>query len=88
MKHYLIFKGGLLKLFAPDEKPEISTGKVFDTTGYRLLNFKVTNLEVLAKVIEEKGARILVPYQKTGKGSSYMVIADPEKNLIEFSQDG
>ncbi len=30
----------------------------------------------------------IVPYQETGKGSSYMVIADPEKNLIELSQDG
>ena len=87
-KHYLSFKGGMLKMFAPDRKPELNTGGFMASTGYRLQAYMVTNMTELFKGFEEKNVRIESPPQPTGDGSHWGIIADPEGNLIEFSGTG
>ncbi len=88
MKHYLQFEGGYLKIFAPDSPPEKVPAGTLNRTGYSLLTFVVTNLEEICKVLEEKGARIVTPVQKTDTGTQWMIIADPEGNCIELAQNG
>jgi len=91
-KYYLSFPGGRLKLFAFDNPPELTkvTRTSFsDTTGYRLQTYLVTNMTELFESLEKHGARITSPPQPTGtEGYSWMVIMDPEGNLIEFAGTG
>ena len=87
-KYYLSFKGGRLKLFAPDEPPELSTGDFMGSTGYRLQAYMVTNMTDLFKAFEANNVRIVSSPQSTGDGNTWGIIADPEGNLIEFSGAG
>ena len=85
-KYYLTFKGGLLKLFAPDDLPEKTPAGVMDHTGYNLLTFVVTNIQDMSALFEEKGVRIITPIQTTDSGTRWMIILDPEDNCIELAQ--
>lgn len=87
-KYYLTFKGGMLKLFAPDKPPELKTGDFMGSTGYGLQAYMVTNMTELFKTLEDNNVRIITPPQPTGDGSKWGIIADPEGNLIEFSGTG
>ena len=87
-KYYLTFKGGLLKLFAPDKLPEKTPAGVMDHTGYNLLTFVVTNIQDMSALFEEKGVRIITPIQTTDTGTRWMIILDPEDNCIELAQRG
>ena len=87
-QHLLSFKGGLLKLFAPDAPPELNTGGFMGSTGYRLQAYIVTNMTDLFKSLEQKNVRIIAPPQPTGDGGTWGIIADPEGNMIEFSGSG
>lgn len=88
IKHYLRFKGGMLKMFFPTKPPEKGSSDVLGTTGYRLLTFGVNNMTQLCKELEAKGVRFAVPPQANADGSKWAIIADPEGNLIEFSGKG
>ena len=87
-KYYLSFKGGMLKLFAPDEAPELSKGDFMGSTGYGLQAYMVTNMADLFQSLEDNSIRIITPPQPTGDGSKWGIVADPEGNLIEFSGTG
>jgi len=85
-KYYLKFRGGFLKLFAPDEPPKKTPAGVLDHTGYNVLTFLVTNIQDMSAALEEKGVRIVIPIQTTDNGTKWMVILDPEDNCIELAQ--
>lgn len=87
-KHYLRFKGGYLKLFAPDDPPADGPQQGVGYTGYNLLTFLVTNIQDMCKVFEEKKVEIISPIQTTDTGVQWMIIADPENNRIELAQTG
>jgi uncharacterized glyoxalase superfamily protein PhnB len=87
-KHYLKFKGGMLKMFVPSNPPEISTPDFMGSTGYRLQTYMVANMTNLFKALEEKEVRIVTPIQSNADGSKWGVIVDPEGNPIEFSGEG
>lgn len=87
-KYYLRFKHGILKLFAPDDKPEKNTRSFLGLTGYRLLTFVLTNMTDICKELEEKGVRFLVPVQTNDDGSKWAILADPEGNYIELAGRG
>ena len=87
-KYYLTFKAGMLKFFAPDVPPEISTGDFLGTTGYRVQAYMVTNVTDLFKFFEEKGVQITSPPQIANDGTKWGIIADPEGNLIELAGKG
>jgi catechol 2,3-dioxygenase-like lactoylglutathione lyase family enzyme len=87
-QHYLKFKGGHLKLFAPDTAPAEGSQKGVDHTGYNLLTFVVTNIQDMCKVFDEKTVQIITPVQTTDTGVQWMIIADPEGNRIELAQTG
>ena len=84
-KHYLRFKGGILKIFAPDKAPEQGPTDVLGHTGYRVLTFIVTNIVELSEHLERNGVRIVVPMQDNG-AVKWMMVLDPEGNTIEFAQ--
>ena len=87
-KYYLSFKGGMLKLFAPDDPPELRAGDFMGSTGYRLQTYMVTNMTDLFKRFEDSNVRIIIPPKPTGGGNTWGIIADPEGNFIEFSGGG
>ena len=91
-KYYLAFPGGRLKLFAFDNPPErtrVTKTSFSDTTGYRLQTFLVTNMTELHESLKKNNARITSPPAPTGtEGYSWMVIMDPEGNLIEMAGTG
>jgi catechol 2,3-dioxygenase-like lactoylglutathione lyase family enzyme len=84
-KHYLTFKGGILKIFAPDKAPEYGPKDILGHTGYRVLTFIVTNILELAEHLEKNDVPVVVPIQDTGT-VKWMMILDPEGNTIEFAQ--
>jgi catechol 2,3-dioxygenase-like lactoylglutathione lyase family enzyme len=87
-KHYLKFKGGYIKLFAPSEPPEIRPQGGLSHTSYKDLAFVVTNLQDVCRVLEDKGVRFVSTVQTTDNGTQWTVIADPEGNHIELAQTG
>ena len=88
VKHYLGFKGGMLKLFVPARPPEKGPGDVLGFTGYRLLTFVVNNMTELCKELEGKGVPFVQPVQTNADGSKWVIISDPEGNYIELSGRG
>ena len=85
-KHYLRFRGGHLKLFAPDNPPADGPQQGVGHTGYNLLTFVVTNIQEMCKIFEDNKVRIVSPIQTTESGVQWMIIADPENNRIELAQ--
>jgi len=88
IKHYLSFKGGMLKLFVPAKPPEKGPSDVLGFTGYRLLTFVVNNMTELCKELKEKGVPFVQPVQTNANGSKWAIISDPEGNYIELSGRG
>ena len=87
-KYYLTFKGGMLKLLAPDTPPGLKTGGVMDTTGYSRQAYMVTNMTELFKGLEDAGVTIITPPQSLPDGNSWGIISDPEGNSVEFAGTG
>lgn len=87
-KYYLSFSGGMLKLFAHDDPPELNTADFSAVTGYRLNTYLVTNMAELFKTLEENKVKIVSPPQPTGNGQTWMIILDPEGNTIEMAGTG
>ncbi len=87
-KYYLKFRGGMLKMFAPDNPPEKGSKDVMSVSGYRLNTFLVSNMTELFKELAEKGVRIISPIQSSGGDQKWGIISDPEGNLIEIAGTG
>ena len=87
-KYYLSFSGGMLKLFAYDNPPELNTSDFSATTGYRLQTYLVTNMAELYQSLQDKNVKIVSAPQPTGNGQTWMIILDPERNSIELAGTG
>ncbi|MEE8399675.1 MAG: VOC family protein [Desulfobacterales bacterium] len=87
-KYYLTYSGGMLKLFAYDEPPELNTTVFSAVTGYRLNTYLVTNMAELFKALEDNEVKIVSAPQPTGNGQTWMMIEDPEGNMIEMAGTG
>ena len=87
-KYYLKFRGGMLKMFAPDKEPEKGRIDVTGISGYRLNTFLVSNMTELFEELTQKGVRIVSPMQSSGGDQKWGIISDPEGNLIEIAGTG
>jgi uncharacterized glyoxalase superfamily protein PhnB len=87
-KHYLGFKGGMLKLFAPDDPPASRSDDPRTTTGYVNQTFLITNMTEIFEKMEGMGVKIVTPIQVEDTGTKWGEIEDPEGNLIELAGEG
>ncbi len=72
------------KIIKPDEEPAPSAKGLYNTTGYRLVTFRVKGIEEACNFLAEKGVEFIIPLKESMPGIKIAMFNDPEGNIVEL----
>lgn len=81
------FVGGntLIKFWAGDKTAKTDTGKPSSAIGLRYITVVVKDVDEAEKILDQRGATIVIPPADFGRTARIMFITDPDGNWIEFA---
>ncbi len=72
------------KLIKPDEKAEKSKSGLHSVTGFRLVTFRVKNIEKTCSALKKEGVEFFISLKEPYPGVKVSFFYDPEGNLVEL----
>lgn len=72
------------KIIKPDEEPLQAVKGLYNTTGFRLVTFRVKNIEEAYDYLQEQGVEFIVPLKESLPGIKITMFYDPEGNVVEL----
>ena len=72
------------KLIKPDDQPSIAQKGLYQITGFRLVTFRVTEIEKTCESLKNEGIEFLIPLKEPYHGVKISMFFDPEDNIVEL----
>ncbi|MHB8276999.1 MAG: VOC family protein [Candidatus Humimicrobiaceae bacterium] len=72
------------KLIKPDEQAETAQRGLYRITGFRLVTFRIKEIEKTCEALKKEGVEFLIPLKESLPGVKISMMFDPEGNIVEL----